>query len=98
MTLLYSVLIIASAVLALRIWRRHRLRQIELASPLAEHRLGMKHIGQVIVLEAPLRGGVGHVRLGNREWEVRGPELPQGSRARVTGVDGSVLLLDRAAA
>jgi len=34
----------------------------------------------------------------NREWTIRGPNLPPGSKARVTGVDGTVLLVDRVAA
>jgi membrane protein implicated in regulation of membrane protease activity len=96
MTPLYWFLIILSTILALRIWRRYRERQLELASPLAEHRLGMKYIGEVVLLEQPVRGGLGQVTLGKRVWAVRGPDLPQGARARVIGVDGAVLLLDRA--
>jgi len=92
------ILTFAAAAFAFHFWRKYRQRQKELNSPLAEHRLGMKHIGQVVVLEMPLKDGVGRVQLGNRTWEVRGPELPKGARARVTGVDGTVLLLDRAAA
>jgi membrane protein implicated in regulation of membrane protease activity len=35
------------------------------------------------------------VQLGGRKWRVRGPELDPGSRVRITGVDGMVLLVDR---
>jgi membrane protein implicated in regulation of membrane protease activity len=45
-----------------------------------------------------LHNGNGRIRLGNRDWPVRGPNLPAGARARVTGVDGTVLLVDRVAA
>ena len=96
MTPLHWFLIILSTILAFRIWRRYRERQLELASPLAEHRLGMKYIGEIVVIEKPVNGGLGQVRIGNRVWDVRGPDLPQGARARVIGVDGAVLLLDRA--
>jgi len=35
------------------------------------------------------------VKLGNRRWALRGPTVPAGSRVRVTGVDGTVLIVDR---
>lgn len=85
----------ASAVFAIYFWRQYRSRQRELASPTAAHRLGLRHIGEALVLQAPIYNGVGRVRLGNRDWDVRGPNLPAGTRVRVTGVDGVVLLVDR---
>ena len=79
-------------------WIQYRDRQRELDRPTAEHRLGLKFIGQAVVLESPIKNGNGRVRLGNRDWTVRGPNLPVGARVRVTGVDGSVLLVDRTTA
>jgi membrane protein implicated in regulation of membrane protease activity len=91
-------LLFVAVVFGWRFWRHYRERQRELASPLAEHRTGMKHIGQVVVLDAPLNNGAGRARVGNRLWDIRGPDLPAGSKARVIGVDGTVLLVDRIAA
>ena len=90
-------LIFAATVIAIYFWLQYRSRQRELRSPTAAHRLGAKHIGQALVLEAPINNGTGSVRLGNRQWQVRGPNLPAGVRVRVTGVDGTVLLIDRTA-
>lgn len=89
--------IFACIVFGLYFWRHYRARQIELGSPLADHRLGVRHIGQTVTLEHPIRNGAGRIRIGNREWNVRGPELPAGARIRIMGVDGSVLLVDRTA-
>jgi membrane protein implicated in regulation of membrane protease activity len=85
----------AATVFGLYFWRQYRERQAELNSPLAAHRLGMRHIGEIVVLEQGLSGGTGTIRLGNRNWPVRGPSLPAGSKVRVIGVDGTVLLVDR---
>lgn len=90
-------LLFAAFVIGTYLWVQYRNRQRELRSPTAAHRLGARHIGQSIVLEAPINNGSGSIRLGNRQWEVRGPNLPAGSRVRVTGVDGTVLLIDRTA-
>jgi inner membrane protein len=88
----------SATVFGIYFWLQHRLRQRELESPLAAHRSGHSHIGQVLVLEKGLQNGSGSVRIGNRDWPVRGPNLPPGAKARVTGVDGTVLLIDRVAA
>ena len=90
-------IIFAGFVITLYLWLQYRNRQRELRSPTAAHRLGAKHIGQALVLEAPINGGTGNIRLGNRQWVVRGPNLPAGAKVRVTGVDGTVLLIDRTA-
>ena len=90
--------IFAACVFALYFWRQHREREREKNSPLAVHRSGHSHIGQVIVLEQGIRNNSGRIRLGNRDWPIRGPNLPAGAKARVTGVDGTVLLVDRVAA
>jgi inner membrane protein len=88
----------ATLVFAVYFWLQYRDRRRDLDRPTAEHRLGLKFIGQALVLDAPIADGKGKVRLGNRDWIVRGPNLPVGARVRVTGVDGSVLLVDRVAA
>jgi len=41
------------------------------------------------------RDGDGSVKLGTRRWRLRGPTVPAGTRVRVTGVDGTVLIVDR---
>ena len=88
----------SSTVFGLYFWRYYVQRQRELNSPLASHRSGHTLIGQVIVLEQGLQNGAGRIRLGNRDWPIRGPNLPPGATARVTGVDGPVRLVDRVAA
>ncbi len=90
--------IFATTVFAAYFWRAYRKRQIEFDSPLAEHRLGLRYIGQSLVLEKAIQNNAGHIYLGNREWKVRGPNLPIGSRVRVMGVDGAILLVDGKAA
>jgi hypothetical protein len=91
-------ILFATTVFGFYFWLQYLQRQKELESPLAAHRSGHSHIGQVLVLEKGLQNGSGSVRIGNRDWPVRGPNLPPGAKARVTGVDGSVLLIDRVAA
>lgn len=48
-------------------------------------------VGREVVLEAPIVAGRGGVRLDDTLWRVSGPDLPVGTRVRVTGAEGTVL-------
>jgi membrane protein implicated in regulation of membrane protease activity len=85
----------ASTVLALYFWREYRVQQLDLQSASSPQRAGERYIGQVLVLTDGLRDGSGYVKLGNRRWNLRGPNIPAGSRVRATGVDGTILIVDR---
>jgi membrane protein implicated in regulation of membrane protease activity len=57
---------------------------------------GQQYVGQVFTLVEPIENGVGKVRVGDTVWKVAGPELNVGGTVRVTGVDGAVLVVERA--
>jgi membrane protein implicated in regulation of membrane protease activity len=88
-------LVFALTVFGLYFWREHRVQQRELQSASAPHRKGERYIGQVLTLPDGIQDGTGRIKLGVRRWQVRGPDVPAGSRVRVTGVDGTVLIVDR---
>ena len=88
-------LIFAASVFGLYFWREHRVQQRELQSASAPHRAGQRYIGQVLTLTESITEGSGRAKLGNRQWPLRGPNVPAGTRVRVTGVDGVVLIVDR---
>ena len=52
--------------------------------------------GRTFVLGEPIREGRGRVRVDDTVWQVRGPDLPAGSRVVVTGADGPVLEVEGA--
>lgn len=51
-------------------------------------------VGQVATLQAPIVAGRGRVQIADAYWDVRGPDLPAGTRVRVTGADGMFLHVD----
>ena len=85
----------ACPIVGLLFCRAHRVEQQDLQSAHSPLRTGERYIGQVLTLDGGLKDGTGHVKLGNRRWALRGPEVPAGARVRVTGVDGMVLIVDR---
>ncbi len=74
---------------------RRFLRQhpVESADPKMNHR-GERAIGEMVVVSQVIEAGQGRVRLGDSEWLARGPDAEPGTRMRVTGADGVVLLVE----
>lgn len=50
-----------------------------------------RFIGRTAVVETPITGGRGEIRLDDTVWLASGPELPAGAEVVVTGADGTVL-------
>ena len=87
--------VFAVTVFGLWFWREYRVQQRHLESASAPHRMGERYIGQVITVPQGIEKGEGRIKLGRQDWSVRGPDLPAGGKARITGVDGRVLIVDR---
>lgn len=82
-----------AAIAAYRAWARRNPQSSE--QPNLNQR-GAQYIGQVLTLVEPIDQGFGKVRVGDTVWKVRGPDLPAGTHVRVVGVDGAVLVVERA--
>ena len=88
-------LIFAATVFGLYFWREYRVQQRELQSASAPHRAGQRYIGQVLTLTESINDGSGERSSVTGNGALRGPNVPAGTRVRVTGVDGVVLIVDR---
>jgi membrane protein implicated in regulation of membrane protease activity len=87
--------VFAISVFGLWFWREYRVQQRDLESPSSPHRAGERFIGQIVTVPQGILNGSGQVKLGARKWSLRGPDIPAGGKARITGVDGRVLIVDR---
>ena len=63
------------------------------ADPLMNDR-GGRLVGEVVVVTHAIVEGSGRVKQGDTEWLVRGPDAPVGTRMRVAGHDGVVLIVE----
>lgn len=50
-----------------------------------------QYVGRTAVVEVPISGGRGKVRIGDTLWIAKGNDATSGTRVRVTGFDGTVL-------
>lgn len=78
-------------------WRKSNLREENITSdtPDLNNRLH-SHIGKEYKLSEAIIDGRGSMRVGDTAWRVQGPDLPSGTRVRVTGVEGVIFTVAKA--
>ena len=63
------------------------------------NRRGSQYIGRTFTLTDPIVNGRGRIRVDDTGWQVAGAaDLPAGGQVRVTGVQGTLLLVEAASA
>jgi len=55
---------------------------------------GARLVGETVTVTHAIDGGSGRVRHGDSEWLAKGPDAEPGTRMRVSGHDGTVLLVE----
>ena len=55
---------------------------------------GQSLVGRTATLEQPISEGRGRIRLDDTMWSVQGPDLPAGTRVRVTASNGRDLTVE----
>jgi len=80
-----------SSVASVFVWRRYDKR--DPGAPVVNLRRGAEYVGREVLLEEAIVGGAGRVRIDDTLWAVRGPELPAGSKVKITGQDGNQFIV-----
>lgn len=55
---------------------------------------GARLVGEVVTVVEAIADGHGRVKVGDSVWNARGSDAALGTRVRVTGADGSTLLVE----
>ena len=87
---IFAVLAIV-AVFAGRIYLRRN--PVAAADPNMNRR-GARLVGETVVVTQAIEGGTGRVHHGDSEWLARGPDAVPGTRMRIAGSDGAVLIVE----
>ena len=89
---LFAVLSLVSIVASRRYLKR---RPLETDHPDLNRR-GAQYVGREFVLDEAMANGRGRMRVDDSTWRVEGPDLPAGSKVRVTAVVGAALHVEPA--
>ena len=68
-------------------------KPIESSDPLMNRR-GARMVGETALVVTAIEHGSGRVKVGDSEWIARGANVAAGERVRITGTDGSTLLVE----
>ena len=91
---LQIVLFAFLAIVAVFSGRRYlRGHPVVSADPLMNRRAD-RVIGEMVVVTQAIDGGTGKVKLGDGEWLAKGADAQPGTRMRITGHDGGVLVVE----
>ncbi len=85
--ILFAVL----AVVCIPVWRYFARKVGGAADRPFLNRRAEGYVGRVFTLDKPIVDGVGTIRIEDTVWRVSGPNLPAGSRVKVTRADGAEL-------
>jgi membrane protein implicated in regulation of membrane protease activity len=95
MSLELQLLVFAVASVVSAVGLRRYLRGLQPASSTLNVR-GDALVGQTFVLDQPILGGRGRIRLGDGSWSVTGPDMVAGAKVRVAAVNGTELRVEPA--
>ena len=91
---LQVVLFAVLAIIAVFSGRRYvRENPIHAADPLMNRRAD-RVVGATVTVTQAIDGGTGKVKLGDSEWLAKGADAQPGTKLRVTGHDGVVLMVE----
>lgn len=89
--IVFAVLSVVSAVIG---WRLNRREGQDIGELPMLNRRADGLIGQTFQLDQAIVDREGRIRVGDSVWRVNGPDLPSGTKVRVTGVSGTVLVVE----
>lgn len=89
--LLFSIFSVLSIVL----WRKRLLQHPTETDQPRLNRRGEQYVGRVFTLAEPISNGQGKIKVDDTTWKITGVDCVAGSRVKVSGVDGVVLLVEK---
>lgn len=91
-----GLLFVALAVVLVIAGRRYFARTAAPSEQPFLNQRGRGLVGRTYVLAEPVVNGHGQVKIDDTNWRVTGPDMPSGTRIRVSAADGSVLTVVKA--
>lgn len=59
------------------------------------NRRGSEYIGRIVILDKPVQNGSVTLKLDGLFWKATGPNLPVGTKVRITGLDGTTFQFEQ---
>lgn len=89
------VLFSVGAFASIMLWRRY-VKDVPPEDAPGLNQRGREYIGRVAVLKTAIENGEGFISIDDTRWRVTGPDLPVGSRVRLTAMHDMVFTVEPA--
>ncbi len=89
---IFAVLAVVSTVLGRRYFRWRPIRTTHSGL----NRRGLSLVGREYVLQQPIVNGAARLKTGGTTWQIEGPDMEAGVSVRVTGLNGTRLVVEKA--
>jgi inner membrane protein len=91
----WQLVVFALISVATVFWVRGYSRSKDATSDLPDLNVrGAQYVGRLVVVEDAIAGGRGRVRVGDTLWPAQGADAAKGTQVKVTGVNGTVLVVE----
>ena len=84
------------SVVTLVAWRAYLRRHPTETDRPALNRRGEQYVERVFTLEEAIVNGHGKLHVDDSTWKIEGEDMPSGAKVRVTGVESTVLKVEKA--
>lgn len=92
----YQLMVFAIfSIVSIALWRQYLKRHPTQTDRPTLNRRGEQYVGRSFTLEHPIVNGLGKIRVDDSTWKIRGPDCAAGTQVKVTGVDGTELLVEK---
>ena len=90
--LVQYALFAAFCIISLVLWKRFGKATTDVATDQPQlNQRNQQYVGRTVALSAAIENGIGMVRIDDSQWKVSGADAPEGSKVKVTHVEGSIL-------
>jgi len=83
------------SIVSIAAWRLYMRKHPTQSDRPSLNRRGEQYVGCYFTLEHPIENGLGKIHVDDSTWKIRGEDCAIGSRIKVTGVDGTILLVEK---
>ena len=83
------------SIVSIAAWRLYLRKHSTQTDRPSLNRRGEQYVGRSFTLAHPIVDGMGEIQLDDSSWKIRGEDCDAGTRVKVTGVDGTILQVEK---
>ena len=84
------------SIVSIAVWKTYQRKHPPTSDKPTLNQRGEQYVGRTFTLREAIVDGLGKIKVDDTTWKVRGRDCAAGTHIKVTGVDGTILLVEKA--